>query len=465
MSPLLGCLTDASIPSLLLTASVAVLLASFGGLITLSRAAAQLRREQSDARLAGRASADHGPSILTHHDALTGLSTRRLFRDRLEQSLALADREGKGVALLCIDLDRFRVLNELVGHAAADQLLIAVGNRLVATARDSDTVARLGGDEFAVVQPLGGTPREAWAMAQRLLAALDEPFLVDGQMIDIGASIGIALHPADGGSAEFLIKNAEAALHRAKHDGRGCVCFFEPQTNLHLQARRALEHDLHHALRRHELVLNYQPLFDSRSLCVIGYEALLRWRHPTRGTVPPAEFIPLAEDCGLIGLIGEWVLRTACAEAARWPLPLRMAVNLSPLQFRERDLPSVVAGILAETGLAASRLELEVTEGVLIGDTARALDILRGLKAQGIRIALDDFGTGYFSLSYLRRFPFDKLKIDRSFVRELGEDRETDAIVSSILALCRSLSLDVTAEGVETPEQLALLREQKCSQV
>ncbi len=210
--------------------------------------------------------------------------------------------------------------------------------------------------------------------------------------------------------------------------------------NLHLQARRALEHDLRHALVRHELVLNYQPLFDSRSLRVVGYEALLRWRHPTRGTVPPAEFIPLAEDCGLIGAIGKWVLRTACAEATRWPQPLRLAVNLSPLQFRERDLPSAVAAILAETGLPASRLELEVTEGVLIDDAARTLDILRGLKAQGIRIALDDFGTGYSSLSYLRRFPFDKLKIDRSFVRELGEDREADAIISSILALCRSLA-------------------------
>ena len=440
MSPLLGCLTDATIPRLLLVVSAAVLLASFGGLITLSRAAAQLRREQSDARLAARASADHAPLNLAHHDALTGLPSRRLFRDRLEQSLALADREGKGVALLCVDVNRFRALNELVGHAAGDQLLIAIGNRLVVTARDSDTVARLGGDEFAVVQPLGGTPREAWAMAQRLLAALDEPFLVDGQMIDIGISIGIALHPGDGGAAETLIKNAEAALHRAKHDGPGGICFFEPQMNLHLQARRALEHDLRHALVRHELVLNYQPLFDSRSLRVVGYEALLRWRHPTRGTVPPAEFIPLAEDCGLIGAIGKWVLRTACAEATRWPQPLRLAVNLSPLQFRERDLPSAVAAILAETGLPASRLELEVTEGVLIDDAARTLDILRGLKAQGIRIALDDFGTGYSSLSYLRRFPFDKLKIDRSFVRELGEDREADAIISSILALCRSLA-------------------------
>ncbi len=465
MSPLIGCLVDANVPRLLLVVSLSALVVSLAGIVTLSRTAARLRREQLDTRRAARSNKPDAFPHIMHHDALTGLPTRRLFRDRLEQSLALADREGKGVALLCIDLYRFRALNELVGHTGGDQLLVAISDRLVATARDSDTVARLGGDKFAVVQPLGGTPREAWAMAQRLLAALDEPFLIDGHSLEITASIGISLHPADGGSAETLIKNSEMALRRAKQDGRGSICFFEPQMNTHLQARRALEHDLHQALGRHELVLNYQPLFDSRSLRIVGYEALLRWRHPTRGTVSPAEFIPLAEECGLIGSIGKWVLRTACAEAALWPQPLRVAVNLSPLQFRERDLSLMVAGILAETGLPASRLELEVTEGVLIDDTTRALEVLRGLKSQGICIALDDFGTGYSSLSYLRRFPFDKLKIDRSFVRELGEDREADAIVRSILALCRSLNLDVTAEGVETPEQLALLREQDCSQV
>ncbi len=470
MSSVFACLLEIEPPAVAALPALALLASNAVGLAAIGRATWRLRCERALRAAACGLDPDVDRDPLTgppvHRDPLTGLPTRRLFRDRLAQSLSLADREGKGVALLCIELDGFQALAQLIGGPAAQRLLREIANRLVATARDTDAVARLGPASFGIVQPLGGTPREAWAMAQRLLAALSEPFPLDGRLVAIAACIGIALHPTNGGSADMLIGNAETALGRVKPEtGSGGICFFEQQMNTHLHARHALEHDLRHALERDELLLHYQPLFDSRSLRIVGYEALLRWRHPTRGTVSPAEFIPLAEECGLIAPIGSWVLRTACAEASLWSRPLRVAVNLSPIQFRNRDLALLVAGILAETGLPASRLELEVTEGVLIDDTTSALAILRELKAQGIAIALDDFGTGYSSLSYLRSFPFDKLKIDRSFVRELGEDREADAIVRSILALCRSLNLDVTAEGVETPEQLALLREQDCSQV
>jgi len=402
---------------------------------------------------------------LAHHDALTALPNRFLFADRLSQALEMAGRAQHGLAVLCIDLDRFKFVNDLLGHQGGDQLLKQVAERLRAAIRSMDTVARLGGDEFAIVQPLTEGPDAAASLAARLVEALSLPFEVDGQQMEIGASIGISIFPGDGDTGPKLLKNADTALYRAKRDGRGRFCFFEPGMDMRLQERRALEQDLRHALDRGEMDVEYQPLFDCRSGDIEGFEALLRWNHPIRGRVAPTDFIPVAEESGLIAALGQWVLQTACAEAASWSRPLRIAVNLSPTQFRQHDLPAIVAAVLARTGLAAHRLELEVTESLLIDDTAHALEILNQLKRLGARISLDDFGTGYSSLSYLRRFPFDKLKIDKSFVQAFGEDQEAAAIIRAIVALGRSLHLSVTAEGVETAAQLELLQKQQCNQV
>ncbi|MBV9734267.1 MAG: EAL domain-containing protein [Acidisphaera sp.] len=414
--------------------------------------------------LSDRKRAEEQIRHLAHHDAVTGLPNRFLFNDRFVQALELAERTGAGVAVLCLDLDRFKFVNDLLGHEGGDRLLVEVAERLRATVRGVDTVARLGGDEFAVAQPLADQPQSAAALASRLIEALARPFDIDGQHVQIGVSIGIAISPTDGRTGPKLLKNADTALYRAKAEGRNRLCFFEPEMDLRLQGRRALEQDLRQALSRGELALNYQPLFDCRSGELEGFEALLRWTHPVRGQVSPAEFIPLAEESGLILPIGRWALETACAEAVAWQDRLRVAVNLSPAQFKQQDLPVMVAEILARTGLPARRLELEVTEGLLIDNTERALGILRELKDLGVRISLDDFGTGYSSLSYLRRFPFDKLKIDKSFVKASDEDAEAAAIVSTIIAMGYNLGLSITAEGVETQSQLDLLRSQACHQ-
>ncbi len=399
---------------------------------------------------------------LAHIDPLTGLANRLLLRDRLAQALAMADRTAGGVAVLCLDLDRFKAVNDIMGHHAGDCLLVEVANRIRAATRDTDTVARLGGDEFIVVQPFSASSASAQALGQRLVQVLAEPYLIDDCSIEVSASIGIALHPTDASSGEMLLKQADLALYRAKQEGRGRYCFFELAMDTKLRARHAMEQDLRQALGNRELALYYQPIFGGDRLELVGYEALLRWRHPMRGPVAPGEFIPLAEECGAILSIGRWVLETACAEAVSWPEPLTISVNLSPAQFHGGDLPGQVADILARTGLEPDRLELEVTEGILIVDSERALCVLGALKALGVRIALDDFGTGYSSLSYLRRFPFDRLKIDRSFVTELGADPNADAIVRAITAMSRSLRLEVTAEGVETEQQLASLRALQC---
>ncbi len=415
--------------------------------------------------LSDRKQAEQRIQYLANHDSLTGLPNRTLFRDRLAHAIALAERTGRGMALLWLDLDGFKAINDLHGHPAGDAVLVEVGNRLAACLRDSDTVARIGGDEFAIVQSVIAQPRGAAALAERVVRLLAEPFEAAGQIVAIGASVGIALFPSDAHAPEALMRNADLALHRAKHDGRGAYRFFEQAMDERLQQRQMLEQELRGAMLRNELRLHYQPLLDSASLGVEGFEALLRWQHPGRGFISPAEFVPVAEECGLIGQLGQWVLETACAEAASWPRPWRVAVNLSPVQFRQRDLAESVRAVLAGSGLAPWRLELEITEGILIDDAERALAMLRELKALGVSIALDDFGTGYSSLSYLRRFPFDKLKIDASFVQGLGDGGEADAIVRAIVGLGRSLGLRVTAEGVETDDQLRRLRAHECDEV
>jgi predicted signal transduction protein with EAL and GGDEF domain len=331
-------------------------------------------------------------------------------------------------------------------------------------AAEGTFLARLGGDEFVVLVTEGAQPATAEAIAARLLATVASEIGIGAQYLRIGMSIGVAVFPADGKDAATLLANADAALYRAKAEGRGSIRFFAADMDERLRERRALQHELRSAIDRRELVLHYQPQAAIGG-DVIGFEALLRWHHPTRGTIPPSTFIPLAEESGLIVPLGEWILREACREAAAWPRPLQIAVNLSPIQFRHGDLPSLVHAVLLETGLAPHRLELEITEGVLIGDFARALSVLRRLKTIGVRIAMDDFGTGYSSLSYLQAFPFDKIKIDRTFIANLTSNENSAAIVRAVIGLGRGLSLPVVAEGVETSEQLAFLVRESCAEV
>ncbi|WP_374370514.1 putative bifunctional diguanylate cyclase/phosphodiesterase [Dongia sp.] len=403
---------------------------------------------------------------LAHHDALTGLPNRNLFRDRLVQVVARAKRTGTTVAVLSLDLDRFRSVNEMGGTEAGDALLREVAVRLTDSIRADDTVARISGDEFAVIQVGVSHPDGPAIMAARLIKAMAQPFALPGhaEPIVVGASLGIALYPSDGEDGDTLMRAADHARARAKEGGRGTYRFCEPEMDRRLQERRALEADLRQALATEQFELYYQPLADCQSTRLQGFEALLRWRHPERGMVSPAEFIPLAEECGLINTLGAWVLRSACRAAAAWPRQIPVAINLSPVQFRQPDLATEILGILKETGLAPERLELEITEGVLISEPERTLATLNALKEAGIRISLDDFGTGYSSLSYLQRFPFDKLKIDHSFIQGMESHSGSMAIVRAVIALGRSLHLTITAEGVETPKQLALLQAQACDQ-
>ncbi len=402
---------------------------------------------------------------MAHHDLLTQLPNRALFNDRLDQALAQAERDGGAVAVLCLDLDRFKAVNDLLGHHGGDALLQQVAQRLLRAANDQDTVARFSGDEFVVLQTRIAQPAGAEAAAKRMVAALGAPFDLDGQPVLIGTSIGIALYPQDARAGEDLLRNADTALYRAKADGRGTYRFFEAEMDARLQERRRLERDLQQALLGNQLAVHFQPLGDCSTQAIVGFEALVRWNHPERGQVAPSDFIPMAEETGLIVPLGEWVLREACREAVRWPDSIRVAVNLSPVQFRHADLAERVIAILKDTGLPPERLELEVTEGVLIDDSARALSTLKALKQAGIRISLDDFGTGYSSLSYLQSFPFDKIKIDRSFIGNMPTNEDSRSIVRAIIALARSLRITVTAEGVETEEQLRLLRSEDCNQV
>ena len=403
--------------------------------------------------------------LLASSDHLTGLSDRRVFTERLSAKLADARRDGGGFAVLCIDLDRFKTVNDSLGHPVGDALLRKVAERLRNVAREGDVVARLGGDEFAIIQGGAGQPQAAEALAARLVDLIGRTYVVDGHMLNIGASVGLALAPHDGEDSHALLKNADLALYRAKADGRGVFRFFEPGMDSRMQARRALEVDLRRALALKEFDLAYQPQVRATDGGVVGFEALLRWRHAERGVVPPSDFIPLAEEVGLITPIGEWVLRTACAEAASWPAPISVAVNVSPIQFRGAKLVETVASALARSGLEASRLELEITEGALLDNTHVVLKVLNNLRALGVRISMDDFGTGYSSLSYLQKFPFTKIKIDQSFVRRMDDSPDCSAIVRAVAALGASLGMKTTAEGVETEAQRDRIRAEGCTEI
>ncbi len=422
---------------------------------TVARALLHLR-EQTGERLRAEARISH----MAHHDALTDLPNRSRFGQDLRR--ALADRRpAEAAAVLCLDLDRFKTVNDTLGHPVGDALLKQVAERLRACAGDGATVARLGGDEFAVIQAGVRQPVGATSLAERIAAALAVPFEVDGFQVVAGTSIGIALAPGDGATDEALLKCADLALYRAKEEGRGTHRFFEHAMDARMQERRRLELDLRRALPNREFELHYQPLVNIRTDAVCGFEALLRWNHPVRGSVPPADFIPLAEETGEIEAIGDWVLRTACREAATWPAGVKVAVNLSPLQFRT-PLVAAVTDALAASGLDPERLELEITETLMLQDSDTILSMLHQIRALGVRIAMDDFGTGYSSLSYLRKFPFDKVKIDQSFVRDIGRMDGSEAIVRAVTDLSAGLGMSTTAEGVETAEQLAYLRLEGC---
>ncbi len=402
--------------------------------------------------------------FLAHHDMLTELPNRVLLSESLDLALRNAARLRAPLAVLCLDLDGFKIVNDTLGHAAGDQLLCQVANRLRENLREGDFVARIGGDEFVVLQTTGAQPEQAATLARRLIECLVPGFRIDGQDVNVGTSIGIAIHPADGDTAAILLKKADIALYRAKENGLGWFRLFENGMDLALRERRAMEQDLHAALKRDEFILHFQPLFDSK-LELVAFEALVRWMHPTLGLISPTQFIPLAEECGLIVPLGEWVMRTACIAAMSWDHPYRVAVNLSPAQFLRGNLRTMVTTILAETGLPPNRLELEITEGVLMDNIESAIRMLNELREVGVRLVLDDFGTGYSSLSYLQRFPFDKLKVDRSFVQRLEADEGSRAIIKAIIAMSRSLNLEVTAEGVETIEQFELLCAQGCHEL
>lgn len=403
-------------------------------------------------------------TYLAHHDALTNLPNRALFRDKLSESLTFA-RRGDIVALHCLDLDQFKAVNDTLGHPIGDALLQAVAERLRPHIRDSDTIARLGGDEFAIVQAPIQRPTEATSLAGRLNALIEAPFDIGGHQIVIGTSIGIAFAPQDAMDADELLRNADLALYRAKLDGRGVYRLFQSEMDAQMQIRRLLELDLRQALPGNQFEVFYQPFVNLHEGTVSGVEALLRWRHPHRGLVPPAQFIPLAEELGVIVPIGEWVLREACTTVASWPGNMRVAVNLSPAQFRSLDLLPAIHAAVQQSGLPADRLELEITETVMLQDTEATLATLSALRNLGVRIAMDDFGTGYSSLGYLRRFPFDRIKIDQSFVRDLCTKPDCRAIVRAVAGLSQELGMATTAEGVETQEQLDALSSAGCTEV
>ncbi|MCJ2121103.1 EAL domain-containing protein [Methylobacterium sp. J-077] len=402
---------------------------------------------------------------LALHDALTDLPNRHLLEQRLAQAIDTAAQDGHGTAVVYLDLDRFKPVNDLHGHAVGDALLVEVAKRMRVELRPTDTLARIGGDEFVVVLAVTSVPEQAGEIVSRLVAALRRPFRIEGRHLEVSASAGVALYPADGGSVEALLRAADTALYRVKDEGRGAVRFFEPAMDAQLQARRLLEHELGLAVERDELRLFYQPVVNGSSGEVETFEALIRWQHPKRGLVLPAEFIPLAEQTGLINRIGAWVIDAACAAAAGWPEPWRVAVNVSPSQFRLSDVPVVVAAALSRYGLDSGRLVIEITESVFIQDADAAVAVLTRLHNLGVRLALDDFGTGYSSLSYLQLFRFDKIKVDRSFVRKLGRNTDTLTIVRAIVNLAHNLDLQVTVEGVETGDQLAILRGLGCDQM
>ncbi|MBC7801811.1 MAG: EAL domain-containing protein [Gemmatimonadaceae bacterium] len=404
---------------------------------------------------------------MARHDALTGLPNRVVLRETMDTAVAGLGRGGS-FALLFIDLDNFKAVNDTLGFPAGDRVLQEVADRLVGCLRKTETVARLGADEFAVLVPGLHRPEDAGDVAARITAAVSAPFTVDDAQVVLGTSVGVVMAPADGGSSDALLRKADLALARAKLDGRGTVCFFEPSMDARQQARRKMETDLRAGIANLEFELLYQPLFDLRENRVCGFEALIRWNHRD-GRISPADFIPVAEDSGLIVPIGEWVLGAACHEATGWPDDVKVAVNVSPVQFRSPVLVAAVEDALARSGLASSRLELEITESVLMDNNEATLATLHRLRALGVRISMDDFGTGFSSLSYLRSFPFDKIKIDQSFVGDLvaadGSGGNALAIVRAIAGLGSSLGMRTTAEGVETQDQLDRIRREGCTEV
>ena len=407
---------------------------------------------------------------LAHHDGLTNLANRTLLRLRMEQGLATAAGGGQTLGILCLDLDRFKAVNDAYGHHAGDLLLIQVALRLRDMIDPQHTIARIGGDEFVILQTTGPQPITSVLLADRLTAALSAPFDLGGTIAHIGVSIGIALYPRDGLDADSLLHNADLALYRAKSAGKGVSCSFEADVDTTLRDRQRLEQELRTSLDSADFELNYQPQYQQsqtagRALRLVGFEALLRWNHPTHGRIGPADFLSVAEATGLIVPLGIWALETACRQAVRWPPECSIAVNLSPIQFRGYDLITAIKRILDSTGLEAHRLDLEVTESLLIQDSDHTLRTLRALKALGVRITLDGFGTGLSNLSSIQRFPLDTLKIDRSFIEPLGSSPAAASIVAAIVALSRSLGLAVTAVGVETEEQLSLLHAMSCGTV
>ncbi|MGA0530521.1 putative bifunctional diguanylate cyclase/phosphodiesterase [Hansschlegelia sp. KR7-227] len=402
---------------------------------------------------------EHQIRHLAYHDPLTGLANRAAFNE----ALATALKRGGEVALFCVDLDKFKEVNDVFGHAAGDELLRTAARRIMAAASDAMTF-RLGGDEFVVIGT-GPDAGDADKLALRITERLNTETVIAGRTMRCGASVGFAVYPYHGANVDALFANADAALYRAKADGRGLARGFEPEMDLALRERRALQQDLATAVSRNEIFLHWMPQANTETGEIVGFEALVRWKHPTRGVVPPVQFIPVAEETAAIVPIGEWVLRTACREAMGWVKPGKVAVNLSPVQFQHGDIVDLVHSILLDTGLPARRLELEITEGVLLDDLNGALLTLRRLKALGVQIAMDDFGTGYSSLSYLQSFPFDRIKIDASFIRTLSTSPQAKAIVRAVVALGASLDMPITAEGVETPEQRAFLAELRCEEI
>ena len=402
---------------------------------------------------------------MAHHDALTDLANRVLLNERLEHALGRRIHREQMVAVHHLDLDQFKAVNDTFGHPAGDKLLKIVADRLRGLVRETDTIARMGGDEFVVVQAPIRDPAEATSLAQHIIRLMTEPFDLDGHQAVIGASIGIAVGPGDGLRPDRLLRNADLALYRAKGDGRGTFRFFEPVMDLQMQTRRIMEQDLRKALPAGEFELYYQPVVNLASSEISGFEALIRWNHPNQGLVAPATFIPLAEEIGFIVPIGEWVIRQACATAAQWPANLHVAVNISAAQFRSPGLMQVIVGALATSGLHPTRLEIEITETVLLHNKEATLAVLHQLRALGIRIAMDDFGTGYSSLTYLQCFPFDKIKIDRSFVKDITENTGSLNIVRAVAALAKGMGMTATAEGVETKEQLDKITSEGCAEM
>ncbi|HML91624.1 EAL domain-containing protein [Methyloceanibacter sp.] len=416
-------------------------------------------------RIRERWQAEDKIRYLAMHDSLTGLPNRLQFHRHLEHALVRARRHDTTMAVFGLDLDRFKHVNDTLGHATGDALLEEVAARLKENVRDSDVVGRMGGDEFAVVAENIAAPEDAMRLARRICTALSAPYNVNGHEVTTSASVGIALGPLCGQPSDVLMKHADLALYRAKQDGRSTFRFFEPAMDAALQKRRRLETDLRNAIRKNQLYLDYQPQFGLSDGGLSGYEALVRWWHPTEGEILPSTFLPIAEETGLIVPLSEWVLTTACTYALSWAPEIRLAVNLSSAQFKTQDVFSLVRRVLAETGLEPQRLELEITEGTILQNTESVIETLTKLDQLGVSIAMDDFGTGYSSLSYLTRFPVKKIKIDRSFIDTLGTNPQTSAIVSSIVGLGQSLHVTITAEGVETEGQAALLKRWGCDQV